>query len=179
MCACPASLHRLVHICVYIYSIRTIYVYIYLYLYIYIYANMQPLTDSRPDGSTCYISRCHLEPPHLPGDGKAQVESPRYGHPLGLEDSVLPEVPPTERLSWPFPVQGADLLPVHPRADPEGRVAGTSTCGGCREGGAARVRHFGVCARPAPLHPWMTYVYSCVYSCVYISVYIYYLYIYV
>ena len=51
------------------------------------------------------------------------------------------------------------------------------------------MRHFGVCARPAPLHPWMTCVYSCVYSCVYISVcifitftyiclmYVYYLYI--
>ncbi|KAK2190171.1 hypothetical protein NP493_87g02011 [Ridgeia piscesae] len=65
-------------------------------------------------------------------DGLVQAERrppPRCAHPQGAEDSVLQEVPPADRLGWPLAVQGADLLPVHPRADTEGRVAGTSTDG--------------------------------------------------
>ena len=76
------------------------------------------------------------------------------------KDSVLPEVPPADRLGWPLPIQGADLLPVHPRADPEGRVAGTSTCGGCREGGAAQVTFRCVCT---PCLSTSTCTYLCVY----------------
>ena len=86
--------------------------------------------------------------------------------PQGAKDSVLPEVPPTDRLGWPLQVQGADLLPVHPRADTEGRVAGTSTYRGCREEGRAA---------------WVTFRCVCVpclstSTCTYLCVYLFYTY---
>jgi len=102
-------------------------------------------------------------PAPVPDDGLVQAErAPRCVYPQRVEGSVLPEVPAADRIGRTFPVQGADLLPLHPRADPEGRVAGTSTCGGCREeGGPARVRHFGVCAHALPL---------CIHVCMYMYV---------
>ena len=46
---------------------------------------------------------------------------------------MLPEVPAADRVRRTLPVQGTDILPLRPGPAPEGGVAGTSTCGGCRE----------------------------------------------
>ena len=91
--ALPLYINLYIFVCIFILYVLYTCTFIFIYMYIYIYANMQPLTDSRADDSTCYISRRHLEPPHLPGDrttARRKWNPPRYGHPLGLEDSMLP-----------------------------------------------------------------------------------------
>ena len=93
MCVHALPLYIDLYIFVCIFILYVLYTCTFIFIYIYIYANMQPLTDSRADDSTCYISRRHLEPPHLPGDrttARRKWNPPRYGHPLGLEDSMLP-----------------------------------------------------------------------------------------